>query len=845
MMRSKRHFATLLLLILLPGTAAANPFEPDSMSDFIGQELGKAFNAFLDARANCEAFQRELDAARNALAGAADGNFQAEAQQLFRRLDERDYFFLLADVTSHPDSDDAKVNRMICPMDGVDPRLRPTYVNWVEALRAHMGAEGPDATVLTMPRTLAEAIEANQALTRTYVAQRNFQALLRAGVPMQRALSPHMYVQMLLDNHMRVVRGVDKDPKAPLGQQLHTEFLAQLSEAPVKKAAARVLALPKAGLFELSEAFVPPDPPGAGDGPTWNPLTAFYVLLQEDPKAYVALHKAFEGLEDGPSAIARGFAYYDDLVARFGEKAVETAATRVQAAPKLKGAVLAASRSGLSVEPATVWVERVLADPTIVLPSREQEVGIAAADTASIRASKDNLQRIYGRVNDVLWRDGTRASDGSDYDYFYVYFAGSEDFATLVYRHAYDGAHGPDAQAMIGKLFRITAPIFQRTANQTNPIAPNWHSMGRASDEFSIISEAEWPQHLPIPGMKPARTKDQILADRTDEVDGGRSSSSRDRGRGRASDRPTTVAGACSPDPNVNMNLNFPRTGQDSLDLYLAQTVEWAMKVGAYEGLRDACGDKRHAHIREDFVRRAVGHLDPGYAPILSNKVEMMYGTICRHRNGCIQDPFTEREVNGIINILADKTLLQKHFRDAFPDDVTLLPRPAEPYSVFTDEQERLNAEARKRGAERRAAEARGEPPPIPGTPPLEPVAVTERKPVPEPEPEPPAVVEATSCGLEQIAGTYQSRYGEMTCRAKDEHLHCCYAWSGERCRKWLELALHAEAPLLRGTWEYANGTTGNAEFGVGDQCAMESGRWGYEKPTKGWAVSGRTGAGE
>ena len=144
-------------------------------------------------------------------------------------------------------------------------------------------------------------------------------------------------------------------------------------------------------------------------------------------------------------------------------------------------------------------------------------VFLSATDTEGIVRAKGKFQVVYGRVTDVRWvRVNTVRTLNSDY--FYVYLAGTSDFAVLVYGHAYDRLHGrfgDDANGLIGKLFRTESTVFQRHPNDTVEIAPNWEMLANSHTVFSVITDEEWPDYLPIPDMEPARSLEEIKAAQT------------------------------------------------------------------------------------------------------------------------------------------------------------------------------------------------------------------------------------------------------------------------------------------------------------------------------------------
>jgi TPR repeat protein len=94
-------------------------------------------------------------------------------------------------------------------------------------------------------------------------------------------------------------------------------------------------------------------------------------------------------------------------------------------------------------------------------------------------------------------------------------------------------------------------------------------------------------------------------------------------------------------------------------------------------------------------------------------------------------------------------------------------------------------------------------------------------------------------CAVEEIAGTYQTVYGPLVCRAGNGGLECCY---GSRCEKKAKLTLDQSGQNMVGSWRYPDGRQGPLTFPVSSQCALQSGRWGDagKNPSRPWTVGRR-----
>jgi hypothetical protein len=94
-------------------------------------------------------------------------------------------------------------------------------------------------------------------------------------------------------------------------------------------------------------------------------------------------------------------------------------------------------------------------------------------------------------------------------------------------------------------------------------------------------------------------------------------------------------------------------------------------------------------------------------------------------------------------------------------------------------------------------------------------------------------------CGMDEIAGTYQTVYGPLVCKAGNSGLNCC---NGPRCERKAKLALDESGQNMTGTWSYPNGKQGQLTFPVSSQCALQSGRWSDagKSPNRPWTVGRR-----
>lgn len=104
------------------------------------------------------------------------------------------------------------------------------------------------------------------------------------------------------------------------------------------------------------------------------------------------------------------------------------------------------------------------------------------------------------------------------------------------------------------------------------------------------------------------------------------------------------------------------------------------------------------------------------------------------------------------------------------------------------------------------------------------------------------SIAYGAECQIEDVAGLYESQWGQMSCRERDGQLNCCYG-NVQACDKQLHLELQPGGGELSGRWEYSNGSAGPATFPIDADCKLLSGLWGSgATANRGWTVGDRIG---
>lgn len=497
-----------------------------------------------------------------------------------------------------------------------------------------------------------------------YVRMRNYIELLVGDIPTESVVDAETYLMVLLE-YQAMMRGeMEVLPEEDLGKKRYTKLVRALGEEVVESAAVEILRLPKTGFRRLAQPFIAPGQPASALGTT-GPLRAFFDIIQSTPKGFVIVEKGnTQPTKTTTEQVLFGADYYNGLIARFGETEVADAAQTVWQAPRYQGMSLIFDDGGFPLQYAPWWMERLLDSDFEFVDGPIEQHYLAASDSPGIRAAAGKYQVVYGLVNDVRWTDGSREGNKEPYDYFYMYFAGAKDFAVMAYRKDYFGQYGPNAQRLIGKLVRARRKIEQ--AHNPSPITPNWRIRTFDARDFSVIQAKDWPEHLAFPKMQEARTLAQLKADRIPLEQSTEPFKIKDRRGGGE------IQIACANLSGYNDYIRFPVQEDKALTLYFSDITRLANRVGHLEGLSEVCLGTPQSQIRENFVKAAVGHMDPQRSIELDSYVHFAYAGSCStySGSGCPEESarqYLVREYDVFMAQLKDYSLLERRYPGVFP----------------------------------------------------------------------------------------------------------------------------------------------------------------------------------
>jgi len=266
---------------------------------------------------------------------------------------------------------------------GIRPYAFPLFANWVNALRRAEGREetkGDEGNFAT-PFILATAIKDRSNWRKAYEDARNWAEFVSSGLDVSKFVTPKAYLFHQMEADVNLVNAKAKPADLPnpmvATKELYDQFVKMFGEKEVLDAAAAVLHAPKnsmGGLAPRAEVSIG----SYSRAPSPNPMLMFFTrVTNSSPRSYaISLcmdQFNYPGIDVGVNlntreTWAKTFSCYEQLVAKYGEANV------LSAAAKLKGAEKNAM-GGLRADPQagsmTMWFQKLLKDPKAATPDTQ------------------------------------------------------------------------------------------------------------------------------------------------------------------------------------------------------------------------------------------------------------------------------------------------------------------------------------------------------------------------------------------------------------------------------------------------------------------------------------------
>jgi len=362
--------------------------------------LHKAWKAAVDFRGQEADLSRSIAAARARFWKAFPNGpgFEAAQAAFLGELTQKDLFYLMfsliqgvhgdaqkylnaIEVTADPllldPATPRDINQFPSNVDGGIRRFAfPLYVQWVKALRRSEGRDKDGAWA--QPQIMAEAVVDKSHWRRAYEDSRNWAEFLASGLDISKYVTPQVYMVNQMESDVAFVLARSKpddlpDPKAA-SLDLYNFFVKTFGEKQVVAAATAVLHSPKnsvGGLAKRADVVIGAYQPAPSPNPYLLFLTQatntprnYAIALCMDQNALLLSGHATETL-NSKEEWAKAASVYGQLVTRFGEPAVLSAAARLKDVPK-------DDRGGPRGDPeakgAIYWFTALLKDPKTPLP---------------------------------------------------------------------------------------------------------------------------------------------------------------------------------------------------------------------------------------------------------------------------------------------------------------------------------------------------------------------------------------------------------------------------------------------------------------------------------------------
>jgi hypothetical protein len=598
----------------------------------MGQQMDKAVDEFLLARQECRNFSERIAGARqdwhNALRSGQ--NVEATEAELFRLLELKDDQYLFVNYMGGIGGDASKLFEFCGLVDGGIPRQqKPIFDALVTEIRSRAGANS-DTEMLISPFTYFAARDASGWLP-AYRRARKLHEIYVSGFPAERIIDVDVHTRMLVEQMVLLDNPTDRLPDdwRAVVERWYDLLNETYGEETVREASRMVLTGAKDEEGFLAEPIrVILSPPEERVLDATEPYWAFYGTLRSNPKGYViAVVGGNRPFARWTTTVEDGGAFVRDLEARYGVDAVAAKTQLIWTAPKDSQGHLYAPDG--SRQPLRWWLENMLEDPDLLPLQSASSIALDATDLDAIRSADGQPKVVYGRIDSVIWSNGTSKPTGEEVDYFIASFVGSGSFGAQIYRHAYqqalDDQFGEDAQGLVGKLVRLDSIVRQRHPNQRNPIIPDWTMLIRSGTEFRVLEASAWPATFALPGppgaasgapqlaaavtaqaQVPERTFTRICsAQRAGEI--------ADLLAPRISRPPSLTVQTVQPPPAVPSRQPVSTTAPASAPapstgtpLKYEAVAQMAINAAKYQALSAACGDSSVTGVREQYVTAAV-----------------------------------------------------------------------------------------------------------------------------------------------------------------------------------------------------------------------------------------------
>ena len=266
---------------------------------------------------------------------------------------------------------------------GIRPYAFQLFANWVNALRRAEGREetkGDEGNFAT-PFIIVTALKDRSNWRKAYEDARNWAEFESSGLDVSKYVTPKAYLLHQMEADVSLVNAKAKPADLPdpvvATRELYDQLVKMFGEKEVLAAAAEVLHAPKNSMGGLSprvEVNVGSYSPRASP----NPMMMFFTRLTNSSAKSYAISLCMDQFNGPGIEIAvnlntrvtweKTYSCYEQIVAKYGEASVLSAATKLRGAEKnAMGGLRSDPQSGSM----TGWFQRLLKDPKAAIPDTQ------------------------------------------------------------------------------------------------------------------------------------------------------------------------------------------------------------------------------------------------------------------------------------------------------------------------------------------------------------------------------------------------------------------------------------------------------------------------------------------
>jgi TonB family protein len=434
--------------------------------------------------------------------------------------------YLLIAIPEGVDGVRAKLVEQVATFDGgITPNARSEFREWVDDIRFELGAREKEnfAVAALNPIRLAAAIEATSNSAAIYISARNRAELKASGASLSGLYTPEQYAKILLGEMSAITfRDAGFKPENPTqaANSWYRLLVDIFGEPHVLSAASTVLDVERDsnGNFETPIVL---SGPGGNNKIISDSIEAFNELLRLTPKGYLITLGSSLAQTWG-QRLADGNQYYEGLASKHGERRVIQVSEAVYGAPQISYGSDTRSKiadySGAEQKSPRWWVDNLLANPEITLPTDNKMQAIDATDSQTIMEVVSNPQMRSARVS-VYGRVAARkqisigVQEGEEY-----YFDGSTHLRGLI-------TGGLSISRTVkrlggspipGKLMKIEGYIAKGQYGEKVRGESFGAYIKFIEDHASIVPLEQWPSEIPLPPVT-----GEVVFGKTDQSSGG------------------------------------------------------------------------------------------------------------------------------------------------------------------------------------------------------------------------------------------------------------------------------------------------------------------------------------